>query len=369
MNKFSSRYNKNNGTSSQRINDHHFSPSLSRKDSDVIIETSSLSSFQQKQQKRVQQQHHKRQSRQSSSLKKMPRSWFAKGSLLLFAVLWFAVFRLTIFAASRMFQKAQQESTTMFDEQQVHQMFSRTTSPVLDNFKRGQSNNNKTILGTGKNHWSHKVTPEVKQTPLVDPLIGKYSNHLRPIDAVLKPDVPYLGVLLDGGRHYFPVPWIKNMINTISVMGYNMIHFRLTDDQVFNVQLESQPQLAYPSRLGGNTKVYSPQELKDIVQYAKSKGIVIVPEINVPGHAASWGGIPELIVQCPEFICSRGYGIPLNVSSPILKPILTDVVTEVVNIFDHPPFLVSGPFLLCQLYLINCLFVISCPSFFLINLT
>jgi hypothetical protein len=288
--------------------------------------------------------------------------------------LWFAIFTWTILAASRIFQKAQQEGhnrefTTTLDEQQVHQMLrklhtidgwgknidngieesssssSGTTSTVLDKFKGGQSNNNKTIVGTGKNHWSHNVTPEFKQTPLVDPLIGEYSNNLRrPIDDVLKPDVPYLGVLIDGGRHYFPVPWIKNMINTISVMGYNMIHFRLTDDQAFNVQLESQPQLAYPSRLGGNTKVYSPQELKDIVQYAKSKGIVIIPEINVPGHAASWGGIPELIVQCPEFICLRGYGIPLNVSNPLLKPVLTDVLTEVVNIFDHPPFLVSGPF-------------------------
>ena len=226
---------------------------------------------------------------------------------------------------------------------------SRTTSSILDRIKQKQSKNT-TIVGTGKDHWSHYVRPKFKQTPLVDPLIGEYSNHLTSIghDDVLKLDVPYLGVLLDAGRHYFPIPWIKNMINTISVMGYNMIHFRLTDDQAFNVQLESHPQLAYPSRLDGNTKVYSPQELIDIVQYAKSKGIVVIPEINVPGHAASWGGIPELIVQCPEFICSMGYGIPLNVSNPLLKPVVTDVLTEIVTIFDHPPFLVSDPFMIIK---------------------
>ena len=86
-------------------------------------------------------------------------------------------------------------------------------------------------------------------------------------------ELPHLGVLLDAGRHYFPIEWIKRMIDVLSIMNYNLIHFRLTDDQTFNVQLESQPLLAYPTTLNNNTKVYSPNELRDIVKYAKSKGI------------------------------------------------------------------------------------------------
>ena len=79
--------------------------------------------------------------------------------------------------------------------------------------------------------------------------------------------------------------WLyKRMINVLSIMNYNLLHFRLTDDQTFNVHLESQPLLAYPTTLNNNTKVYSPKELRDIVKYAKSKGIHVVPEINVPGH-------------------------------------------------------------------------------------
>jgi hypothetical protein len=91
--------------------------------------------------------------------------------------------------------------------------------------------------------------------------------------ANLTNELPHLGVLLDAGRHYFPVEWIKRMIDVLSIMNYNLIHFRLTDDQTFNVQLESQPLLAYPTTLNNNTKVYSPNELRDIVKYAKSKGI------------------------------------------------------------------------------------------------
>ena len=98
------------------------------------------------------------------------------------------------------------------------------------------------------------------------------TSLLRPVN--LTNDLPYLGVLLDAGRHYFPVEWVKRMIYTLSVMNYNLLHFRLTDDQTFNVKLDSQPLLAYPTTIDNNTQVYSPDELRDIVQYAKKKGIV-----------------------------------------------------------------------------------------------
>jgi hypothetical protein len=78
------------------------------------------------------------------------------------------------------------------------------------------------------------------------------------------------------------------------------------------------------------------------VAYAKTRKIQIIPEINVPGHAGSWAGIPGLIVQCPEFICKKGYGIPLNITHPKLRSVLTDVLREVIDIFDNPPFLHLG---------------------------
>jgi hypothetical protein len=158
----------------------------------------------------------------------------------------------------------------------------------------------------------------------------------------LEIEVPHLGVLLDAGRHYFPVVWIKRMIKVLSILKFNYLHFRLTDDQAFSVLLKSQPMLAYSTTLDGNAQVYTPDELRDIVQYAKGLGVAVVPEINVPGHSASWAGVPGLIVQCPNFICSKGYGVPLNVTHPKLRPVLKDVLKEVIEIFDDPPFLHLG---------------------------
>jgi hypothetical protein len=178
-------------------------------------------------------------------------------------------------------------------------------------------------------------------TKPMDPLGPHFDiSGLRPLNLTLQSK--YLGVLLDAGRHYFEVEWIKRMMDVLGVLQYNLIHFRLTDDQTFNVRLDSQPDLAYPVQLYGNNKTYTPNELRELVAYAKQKGIVVVPEINLPGHAGAWAGIPGLIVQCPKFICQKGYGVPLNVTNPKLRPVLTDVIREVLDIFDSPPFLHLG---------------------------
>jgi hypothetical protein len=158
-----------------------------------------------------------------------------------------------------------------------------------------------------------------------------------------KPAVPWLGVLIDGGRRYFPMQWLFRVVDRLADMNYNLIHLRLTDDQSFNVLLDCHPELAFPTSVDNpGMKVYSAKELRELTQYAKKKGIRIMPEVNVPGHAGSWAGVPGLIVHCPEFICSEGYGIPINVTSPVLRPLLNDIIREIVDIFDDPPFLHLG---------------------------
>lgn len=175
-----------------------------------------------------------------------------------------------------------------------------------------------------------------------DPLMANISDlNLTTLD--IHPKVPHLGVLLDAGRHYFPIPWIKNMMRYLHAMNFNFIHFRLTDDQTFNINLTSYPQLASPVTYNNPEHlVYSKDELRDLVELAKSLNITIMPEINIPGHAGSWAGIPGLIVNCPEFICQKGYGVPINVTHPDLKKILTSIIQEVREVFYTSPYLHLG---------------------------
>jgi hypothetical protein len=132
-------------------------------------------------------------------------------------------------------------------------------------------------------------------------------------------------------------------MDTLHELGFNLVHFRLTDDQAFNIQLKSHPELAKPSPvLNEKREVYTVKELKTLVKYAKKRGIILMPEINVPGHAGAWCGVPGLCVPCPHFICEKGYGVPLNIDNPKLLDIIRNVIEEVRDIFQTSPYLHLG---------------------------
>ena len=193
------------------------------------------------------------------------------------------------------------------------------------------------------NEFPHEEQPENKQMFTVrDPLSHTpKKGSIKPLP--FTPQVPYLGVLVDAGRQYYSIPWLKRLIRYLHYMNFNLIHFRLTDDQAFNIRLDSRPEFAKPSTVvHANATVYTPKELRELVAYAKARNVTIMPEINVPGHAGAWHGIPGMLVPCPNFICSKGYGIPLNIDHPQLLPILKDIIKEVSEIFDTSPFLHLG---------------------------
>ncbi|CAB9518591.1 hexosaminidase subunit [Seminavis robusta] len=154
------------------------------------------------------------------------------------------------------------------------------------------------------------------------------------------PQVKYLGILVDAGRHYFPIPWLERLIQYLYRLRFNMIHFRLTDDQSFNLQLKSYPQLTLPSPSENTT--YTPEQLRHLVRFARRYNITMFPEVNLPGHAGAWSGIPGMVLHCPEFACRLGYGIPLNVNYTGLHQVVKAVLAEVIEVFDNPPFLHLG---------------------------
>jgi hypothetical protein len=140
----------------------------------------------------------------------------------------------------------------------------------------------------------------------------------------------YLGIMIDAGRHHFSINWIKALLDYMVSLGYNVLHLRLTDDQAFNLQLNNQQDdFSMPAPFYDRT--YTVQELHQLVTYARKLKITVIPEINLPGHAASWP--QDVLVPCPKFICTYGYAIPLNPSSPKLLPLVRKILTTVKDIF------------------------------------
>ena len=95
-------------------------------------------------------------------------------------------------------------------------------------------------------------------------------------------------MMLDVARHFFRVEEVKRLIDLMALYKLNRLHLHLSDDQGWRIEIRSWPELA---ACGGSTAVgggpggyYSQADYAEIVRYAADRYIVVVPEIEMPGH-------------------------------------------------------------------------------------
>ena len=134
------------------------------------------------------------------------------------------------------------------------------------------------------------------------------------------PRFPHRGILMDTARHYESLPSIKRLIDSMTYAKLNVLHWHLTDSQSNPVQSESHPKWWE----GSYTPMerYSIMDLEEIVEYARMRGIRVIPEMDVPGHEASWcKGYPEV---CPSETCSE----PLDPTSEKTWELIHGVLDE-----------------------------------------
>jgi hexosaminidase len=125
------------------------------------------------------------------------------------------------------------------------------------------------------------------------------------------PRFGYRGMHLDVARHFFPVDFVKRYIDYLALHKMNYFHWHLTDDQGWRIQIKQYPKLTevgawrngtiigrYPGTGNTNTRVggfYTQEQVKEVVKYAADRFITVVPEIEMPGHAAAAiAAYPEL---------------------------------------------------------------------------
>lgn len=118
-----------------------------------------------------------------------------------------------------------------------------------------------------------------------------------------EPRFQYRGLMLDVGRHFFPISFIKQYINYISLFKLNTFHWHLTDDQGWRIEIKRYPKLTsvggnrygtiighYPGTGNDNQNYggfYTQEEVKEIVKYAQDRYVTVIPEIEMPGHASA----------------------------------------------------------------------------------
>lgn len=121
-------------------------------------------------------------------------------------------------------------------------------------------------------------------------------------------DVPrfqWRGALLDVGRHFFKVSFVKRFLDHLAMYKVNRFHWHLTEDQGWRIEIKSFPKLteigSWRSAGDGNEKYggfYTQSEIREIVSYARERCIEVMPEIEMPGHCgASLAAYPYLCCQ------------------------------------------------------------------------
>ncbi|HUA80281.1 MAG TPA: family 20 glycosylhydrolase [Dyella sp.] len=175
------------------------------------------------------------------------------------------------------------------------------------------------------------------------------------IPAVHIEDAPafaYRGFMLDVGRHFYPVSFIKKQLDLLSYYKINTFHWHLTEDQGWRIQIHRYPKLTSVgawrteedgSRYGG---FYTQNEIREIVDYARLRNIMVIPEIEMPGHSvAALASYPELSCTQQPMNVATTWGVFKDiycVGNPDTFTFLQHVLDEVITLFPSPYVHIGG---------------------------
>ena len=164
-----------------------------------------------------------------------------------------------------------------------------------------------------------------------------------------EPEYGYRGTMLDVARHFFTPDEVKRHIDLISYYKINHLHIHLSDDQGWRIEIKSWPKLTEKGSLtevgGGKGGFFSQDEYKEIVSYAASKFITIVPEIDIPGHTNSALASYEKL-NCDgklrDLYTGTNVGFSTLCNTEYTYQFIDDVIREISSISPGPYFHIGG---------------------------
>jgi hexosaminidase len=156
--------------------------------------------------------------------------------------------------------------------------------------------------------------------------------------------------MLDVARHFFGVQDVKRFIDLIAHYKLNRLHLHLSDDQGWRIEIKSWPKL---TEIGGSTQVggngggyYTQEDYKEIVDYARSRFITVVPEIDTPGHTnAALASYPELNPSGKATALYEGIEVGFSslwINDDITYRFLDDVIRELAALTPTPYIHIGG---------------------------
>ena len=175
------------------------------------------------------------------------------------------------------------------------------------------------------------------------------------------PRFGYRGMMLDCGRHFWPVPFVKKFIDILALHNMNVFHWHLNEDQGWRIEIKKYPKLTEIGSkrsctvLGHNSDIddgtpyegfYTQDEAREIVRYAAERNITVIPEIDMPGHTvAALASYPELGCTGGPYSVGYGWGIYKDVlclGNEKVYTFLQDIIDELIDIFPAKYIHIGG---------------------------
>ena len=158
-----------------------------------------------------------------------------------------------------------------------------------------------------------------------------------------QPRFPWRGLMIDSARHFIPLDVIRRNLDGMEAVKMNVFHWHLSENQGFRVESKKFPKL---HELGSDALYYTQDEIRDLIAYARDRGIRVVPEFDMPGHSTAWFvGHPELASGKGPYEIERHWGIfdpAMDPTNEKVYKFLDDFIGEMARLFPDHYFHIGG---------------------------
>jgi hexosaminidase len=157
------------------------------------------------------------------------------------------------------------------------------------------------------------------------------------------PRFPWRGLMIDTSRHFIPLEVLKRNLDGLEAVKMNVFHWHLSENQGFRAESKKFPKL---HGMGSDGLYYTQDEIRDLIGYARERGIRVVPEFDMPGHSTAWFvGHPELASGPGPYDIERRWGIfdpAMDPTSEKLYKFLDPLIEEMAKLFPDRYFHIGG---------------------------
>lgn len=171
-------------------------------------------------------------------------------------------------------------------------------------------------------------------------------THIPSVIIEDRPRFPWRGVLLDVSRHFMPVANVKRTLDGMASVKMNVLHWHLSDDHGWRLELKNSPELTEKASEG---QYYTQEQVREIIAYAADRGIRVIPEVDMPGHASA------ILTAYPHLgsRASQEYEYHLQNTAGVFDPTLDPtreetyariqiIAKEMASLFPDPVFHIGG---------------------------